>query len=71
MAKTFLAAQAQRTAADYDLNTPLSRNDARALRRHVRGATAKWRSATGPADRDFKRAFCVLMLLKGQIRQDQ
>lgn len=70
MAKTFVMAQAQRNTADYDLNTPLSRDDARALRRRVRQAIAEWRSATGSADRDFKRALCMLMLLKGRIRQD-
>jgi hypothetical protein len=70
MAKTFFTAQALRITADYDLNKPLSRNDARALRRRVRRAIAEWRSSTNAADRDFKRAFCMLMLLKGRVRPD-
>ncbi|MFE0752950.1 hypothetical protein ACFW16_03270 [Inquilinus sp. NPDC058860] len=69
MARTFLLAQAKREAADYDLNMPLGRDDARTLRRRVSQAIAEWRMATGQADRDFKRAICMLMLLNGQLRK--
>ncbi len=34
----------------------------------VKNSIAAWRAATSDADRDFKHAICVLMLLKGQLR---
>jgi hypothetical protein len=70
LAKTFIDAQAKRHDADYDLNTPLSENDARLLRSRVRRAISGWRAATAPADRDMKAAICTLILLKGQLRAD-
>jgi len=70
LAKTFIDAQAKRHDADYDLNTPLSENDARLLRSRVRRAIDGWRAASTPADRDMKAAICTLVLLKGQLRAD-
>lgn len=69
-AKTFADAQAKRHDADYDLNKPLSEADARLLHRRVRRTIGSWRDATTPSDRDFKHTLCMLMLLKGRLRQD-
>jgi hypothetical protein len=65
-----LDAQAKRHDADYDMNEPLSESDARLLRTRVKRAISDWRSANGPTDRDFKDALCMLMVLKGRLRQD-
>lgn len=70
LAKTFIDAQAKRHDADYDLNTPLSENDARLLRNRVSRAIDAWRAASSPAERDLKAALCVLILVKGQLRLD-
>ena len=71
IAKAFADAQAKRHDADYDLNKALSEVDARLLRARVRRVIAAWRGATSKADRDFKHALCILMLLKGRLRPDQ
>lgn len=70
LAKAFADAQAKRHDADYDMNKALSEADARLLRLRVRRAIRDWRSATTAADRDFKRALSVLMLLRGQLRRE-
>ena len=70
-AAAFSDAQAKRHDADYDLNKPLSELDARLLIARVRRAMRAWRSATTAADRDFKRALYLLLLLKGQLRSDR
>ena len=70
MAAAFANAQAMRHHADYDLNRVLSEQDARRLLARVRRAITGWRAATTPADRDFKSALCMLMLLKGQLRRE-
>lgn len=70
LAKAFLDAQAKRHDADYDMNKPLSETDARLLRTRVRKVIKGWRAATSAADKDFKHALCVLILLKGQLRVD-
>jgi hypothetical protein len=70
LANTFIDAQAKRHDADYDLNKPLSELDARLLNARVRRVIAAWRAANTPADRDFKSALCVLILLKGQLRAE-
>jgi hypothetical protein len=70
LARAFIDAQTKRESADYDLNEPLSETDARLLRLRVRRAIRTWRAATEQADRDFKHALSILMLLKGQLRQD-
>ncbi|MBX3482205.1 hypothetical protein [Phenylobacterium sp.] len=71
MAKAFADAQAKRHDADYDLNKSLSEVDARLLHARVGRVIAAWRGATSRADRDFKHALCVLILLKGKLRADQ
>jgi hypothetical protein len=70
MAKTFFDAQSKRHDADYDMNEPLSEADAIFLLTRVKDVIADWRSANSPADRDFKTALCMLMLLKGQLRKE-
>jgi uncharacterized protein (UPF0332 family) len=67
-ANAFVDAQEKRLEADYDLNETLSEEDARVLADRVKNSVAAWRVATSDADRDFKHALCVLMLLKGQLR---
>lgn len=68
MAAAFSDAQAMRHEADYDLNALLSEQDARLLRARVKRAISGWRAARGAADKDFKHALCMLMLVKGQLR---
>jgi hypothetical protein len=68
LARAFLDAQTKRESADYDLNEPLSETDARLLRLRVRRVIRLWRAANTPADRDFKRALSLLILMKGQLR---
>jgi hypothetical protein len=70
LANVFADAQAKRHDADYDLNRPLSESDARLLRTRARRVIAAWRAANTAADRDFKRALCVLIVLKGQLRAE-
>jgi hypothetical protein len=69
-AAAFSDAQAKRHDADYDLNEPLTELDAQNLIVRVEREIAEWRAAKTPADRDFKHALCVLMLLKGQMRRE-
>lgn len=69
LARAFLDAQTKRESADYDLNEPLSETDARLLRLRVRRVIRLWRLATTQDERDFKRALCTLILLRGQLRQ--
>jgi hypothetical protein len=70
VAKAFFDAQAKRHDADYDLNKTLSETDARLLRARVKRAADAWRRANTAADKDFKHALCMLMLLKGQLRRE-
>jgi hypothetical protein len=70
VARAFADAQAKRHDADYDLNKTLSEADARLLRARIRRVIKDWRGAKTPADKDFKHALCLLMLLKGQLRAD-
>lgn len=70
LANAFVDAQAKRFDADYDMNKPLSELDARLLRERARRVILAWRAANTPADRDFKRALCLLILLKGQLRSE-
>ena len=69
VAKAFSDAQAKRHDADYDLNKVLSERDAALLAARVTRAIADWRAAGTSADRDFKHALCMLMLLKGKLRE--
>lgn len=70
LAKAFADAQAKRHDADYDLNEMLSEQDAKRLRVRVERAIAAGRAANTVADRDFKHALCVLLVLKGQLRAE-
>jgi hypothetical protein len=70
LAAAFSDAQAKRHDADYDLNETLSEQDARSLIDRVDRAIRNWRAANTAADRDFKSALCMLMLLKGQLRRE-
>ena len=70
LARVFADAQAKRHDADYDMNKPLSEADARLLSARIASVIQAWRDAESAADRDFKHALCVLILLKGQLRQD-
>lgn len=70
LARAFADAQTKRLDADYDLNKPLSEADARLLRLRVRRIIKNWRAATTAADRDFKHALCLLILMKGKLRSD-
>jgi hypothetical protein len=70
LAAAFSDAQAKRAGADYDLNAVSSELDGRLIASRVEDAIAAWRAARAPADRDFKQALCLLMLLKGQLRRE-
>ena len=70
LANAFADAQTKRHDADYDLNKPLSEADARLLRERTHLVIAGWRVAKTAADRDFKNALCVLIVLKGQLRAE-
>jgi hypothetical protein len=70
LANAFADAQAKRHDADYDLNKPLSESDARLLRERTHLVIAGWRAANTPVDRDFKKALCILIVLKGQLRAE-
>jgi hypothetical protein len=70
LAKAFTEAQVKRHEADYDLNAPIGKVDARITILKAAAAVAGWRAATTEEDRDFKRALSVLMLLKGELRRE-
>jgi hypothetical protein len=70
LAKTFVDAQTKRHDADYDLNKPLSEVDARLLRGRIARVVRNWKNANSAEDRDFKRALCLLIVLKGQLRPE-
>jgi len=69
LARAFSDSQAKRHDADYDLNKQLSETDARLLRMRAARVIEAWQVANSSADRDFKHALCLLMTLKGQLRQ--
>lgn len=68
LARAFSDAQAKRHDADYDMNKSISETDAKLLRARVERVIATWRAARTAADRDFKHALCILILLNGQLR---
>jgi hypothetical protein len=68
IATAFPDAQAKRHDADYDLNAPLSEQDAVFLASRVERAILQWRQATTAADKEFKQALCLLMLLRGRLK---
>lgn len=70
MAMTFVYAQAQRHDADYNLNAPFSKAMAISLHERVTAAIDDWCAATSVADKDFKRALCLLLLLEGKLRTE-
>ncbi|MBX9645122.1 MAG: hypothetical protein K2W91_13620 [Novosphingobium sp.] len=70
MAKAFSDAQAKRHDADYNLQATLSAHDANLLQRRVRRTIQEWRAAKSLADRDFKKAICLAILIKGQLRSE-
>jgi hypothetical protein len=70
VAKAFSDAQTKRHDADYDMNKALSETDARLLRARVGRAIDGWRKANTAADKDFKHAVCLFMLLRGKLRED-
>jgi hypothetical protein len=71
MALAFEDAQAKRHDADYDLNKPMMVDDAALLIDRVEAAIAGWRQAQSDLDKDVKRAFWLLMLMKGQLRREE
>lgn len=70
LAETFIRAQEQRHEADYDLNANLSELDARVLIVSVRQVVGAWQHQNSPAERDFKQALALFMLLEGRLRTD-
>ena len=70
LSNAFIDAYAKRQDADYNLSEAMSEEDARLLRLRVRRVIRGWRAATGRADQETKKAICVLMLLKGQLRAE-
>lgn len=70
-ALAFSDAHAKRQDADYNLNADLSAADARLLRLRVRRVIRRWGRANGAGDRDLKKAICLLILIKGQLRPDR
>lgn len=70
MARVFSDAQSKRHDADYNLQEALSARDAQLLHRRVRLAIRLWRESKTAEDRDFKKALCLLIVLKGQLRSD-
>ena len=69
LANAFIDAQAKREEADYDLNAKLSEGDARLMTERIKRAVADWRNADTDPDRDFKHALCLLIALKGKLRE--
>lgn len=71
MARVFLDAKSKREDADYDRNAILSEADATILISRIENAMRGWSAATSAADRDFKHALFLLMLLKGKLRSEE
>jgi hypothetical protein len=71
VALAFIDAYAKRQDADYNLNERLSAADARLLRLRVRRVIRAWRAANSVQTRDAKKALCILLLLKGQLRPER
>jgi uncharacterized protein (UPF0332 family) len=70
LAKTFSEVRVKRHEADYDLNAPISKVDARITILKTLAAVTSWQAATTDDDRDFKHTLSVLMLLKGELRRE-
>jgi hypothetical protein len=70
MSGTFSDVHSQRQDADYDLNEDFDEADARIAIKRVRDAIDAWKAADTQADRHFKNALSMLMLLKGQLRRE-
>ncbi len=69
-ARVFSDAKSKRHDADYNLNENLGEKDAQLLHNRAKRVIKDWRSATAKSDRDFKKALCLLILLKGKLRSD-
>lgn len=70
LALVTLRAQDQRLEADYDLNAIASEANARVLIDDVEAAISGWQRSNEAADRDFKHALSLLLILQGQLRRD-
>ena len=70
MARAFSDSLTQRQDADYNLNAEMGEADARLLITQIRRAMEAWRAANSSSDNDFKHALCLLMILRGQLRQE-
>jgi hypothetical protein len=70
LAKAFSELQVKRHEADYDLNAPIGKVDARITILRVTAAISYWQKAGTDDDKDFKHALCMLMLLKGELRRE-
>lgn len=71
LAVVTLRAQDQRLEADYDLNAVVSETTATVLIDDVEAAIAGWQANNNVADRDFKHALGLLLVLQGQLRRDE
>lgn len=69
-AKLFIQAQDQRHQADYDLNASLIETEARLLIDRIDDNILAWQRARTVAERDFKHALCLLLIVKGRLRND-
>ena len=70
LSENFVRAQEQRHEADYDLNASLSELDARVAIEGVREVVSAWQRNNSGADRDFKQALALLLILQGRLRSD-
>jgi uncharacterized protein (UPF0332 family) len=70
MASAFADAQAARHGADYDRNSLVIAENAVQILDRVKEAIDAWNAANSQSDRDFKKALCILVTLKGKLRSD-
>jgi len=70
MARVLSDMQALRHKADYNLNREFTATEAEALIARVREVIATWHAADPAANRYFKHALSMRMLLRGQLRRD-
>lgn len=70
LANAFSDAYAKRQDADYNLSEAMSEQDARLLRLRVRKVIRGWRAANARTEQEAKKALCILILLKGQLRAE-
>ena len=70
LGQNFIRAQEQRHEADYDLNASPTELDARVLIESVREVVLAWQRNNATADRDFKQALSLFLILQGRLRSD-